>query len=75
MGACHGRTGQGDGMVVRRGFKVPPTFHSDRLRGVPVGYLYDVMTQGFGQMSGYASQIPTEDRSIEAPEYRRGGSS
>jgi mono/diheme cytochrome c family protein len=59
---CHGRTGQGDGMIVQRGFKRPPSYHTDRLRGVPVGYFFDVMTKGFGAMSDYASQVSVEDR-------------
>ena len=59
---CHGRTGGGDGMVVQRGFKTPPSYHTDRLRGLPVGYLYDVATNGFGAMSGYAAQVPPADR-------------
>src|SRR5215470_13572545 len=59
---CHGRTGQGDGMVVRRGFRHPPTFHQDRLRNAPVGQLFDVITNGFGAMPDYAAQIQTRDR-------------
>jgi len=59
---CHGRTGQGDGMVVRRGFRAPPTFHSDRLRAAPVGYYFDVITNGFGAMQDYAAQVPVADR-------------
>jgi hypothetical protein len=59
---CHDYLGTGRGMVVRRGFKQPPSFHQDRLRNAPVGYLFDVMTNGFGAMSGYASQVPVEDR-------------
>jgi len=59
---CHGRTGQGDGMVVRRGFRRPPTFHQDRLRQAPVGQLFDVITNGFGAMPDYATQIRAEDR-------------
>jgi mono/diheme cytochrome c family protein len=59
---CHGRTGLGQGMVVQRGFKQPTSFHIDRLRNERIGYLFDVATNGFGQMSGYASQIPPEDR-------------
>jgi mono/diheme cytochrome c family protein len=59
---CHGRLGNGQGMVVRRGFKEAATFHSDRLREVPVGYIFDVATNGFGVMSGYAHMIPAEDR-------------
>jgi mono/diheme cytochrome c family protein len=59
---CHGRTGDGQGMIVARGFKNPSTFHVDRLRNERAGYFYDVMTNGFGQMSSYASQITPEDR-------------
>jgi mono/diheme cytochrome c family protein len=59
---CHGRTGQGDGMVVRRGFRHPPTFHQDRLRNAPIGHLFDVITNGFGAMPDYATQIRAEDR-------------
>jgi hypothetical protein len=59
---CHDAVGNGRGMVVQRGFKQPPTMHQDRLRDAPVGYLYDVVTNGFATMSGYAPQIPVEDR-------------
>jgi Cytochrome C oxidase, cbb3-type, subunit III len=59
---CHGRQGNGLGMIVERGFKRPSSFHTDRLRQQPIGYFFDVMTQGFGQMSSYASQVPPEDR-------------
>ncbi len=59
---CHGRTGQGDGMVVLRGYRRPPSFHTDRLRGVPVGHFFDVITNGFGAMPDYAVQIKAEDR-------------
>lgn len=59
---CHGRLGDGRGMVVRRGYKQPPSYHDDRLRSVPVGYFFDVMTNGFGVMSSYAAQVPAEDR-------------
>jgi len=59
---CHGRTGQGDGMVVRRGYRRPPTFHQDRLRDAPVGHFFDVISNGFGAMPDYAAQIRTEDR-------------
>jgi len=60
--ACHGLAGQGDGMIVRRGFRRPTSFHDDRLRQVPPGYVYDVITNGFGAMPDYATQIPVEDR-------------
>jgi mono/diheme cytochrome c family protein len=59
---CHGRTGQGDGMIVRRGYRRPPSFHQDRLRDVPVGHYFDVITNGFGAMPDYAAQITAEDR-------------
>jgi mono/diheme cytochrome c family protein len=59
---CHDRTGSGNGMVVRRGYRRPPTYHSDRLRQIPNGYIYDVITNGFGAMSDYASQIEARDR-------------
>ena len=59
---CHGRTGEGDGMIVQRGFRKPPSYQEDRLRNAPVGYFFDVMTHGFGAMQDYAAQIPVEDR-------------
>jgi len=59
---CHGRTGQGDGMVVLRGYRRPPSFHQDRLRGATVGHFFDVIRNGFGAMPDYAAQIRAEDR-------------
>jgi hypothetical protein len=59
---CHDRLGNGDGMVVRRGFRRPPSYHIDRLRQVPDGYIYDVITNGFGAMPDYAAQIQPRDR-------------
>ena len=59
---CHGRTGEGQGMIVQRGFKRPNSFHVDRLRAERAGYFFDVMTNGFGQMSSYAVQVTPEDR-------------
>ena len=59
---CHGRLGNGLGMIVRRGLKRPPSYHIDRLRLIPVGYFYDVMTNGFGAMQDYAAQIAPRDR-------------
>ena len=59
---CHGRTGQGNGMVVQRGFRAPPSFHEERLRNAPVGYFFDVETNGFGAMSDYTAQVPVADR-------------
>jgi mono/diheme cytochrome c family protein len=59
---CHGRTGVGDGMVVQRGHRQAASFHIQRLREMPVGYFFDVITDGFGAMPDYRSQIPVEDR-------------
>ena len=59
---CHGRTGEGNGMIVQRGYKQPPSFHDPRLRAAAAGYYYDVMTKGFGQMPDYAAQIQPKDR-------------
>ena len=59
---CHDRTGNGNGMVVQRGYRHPPTYHSDRLRQVPNGYIFDVITNGFGAMPDYAAQIAPRDR-------------
>ena len=59
---CHGRTGTGNGIVVQRGFRAPPSYSEERLRNAPVGYFYDVMTNGFGAMQDYAAQIPVQDR-------------
>jgi mono/diheme cytochrome c family protein len=59
---CHSQTGEGDGMVVRRGYKQPPSLHDPRLRNAQLGYFYDVVTRGFGQMPDYAAQIQPRDR-------------
>jgi hypothetical protein len=60
---CHGRLGDGNGMVARRGFKTPADFHTERLREAPPGYLFQVIGNGFGAMPDYASQIHRpEDR-------------
>ena len=59
---CHDRTGEGQGMVVRRGYRQPPSFHIDRLRAAKDDYLYDVITNGFGAMPDYRKQIPAADR-------------
>ena len=60
--ACHGMTGNGDGMIVRRGFRRAASFHSDSLRQAPVGHYFDAITNGWGAMPSYAAQIPTQDR-------------
>jgi len=59
---CHGRTGAGDGMIVQRGFRRPPSYHDDRLRMAAVGHFVDVMTNGFGAMPDYRQQIEARDR-------------
>lgn len=59
---CHGNFGNGDGMAVRRGFPKPPSYNDDRLRNAPVGHFFDVATNGWGKMNGYASQVSVSDR-------------
>jgi mono/diheme cytochrome c family protein len=59
---CHGRLGDGRGMVMRRGFQPPPTYHDERLRNAPAGHFFDVITNGFGSMYSYASRVPVDDR-------------
>jgi mono/diheme cytochrome c family protein len=59
---CHGRLGNGLGMIVRRGFKQPPSYHIERLRTAPVGHFFDVVTNGYGAMYNYAAQITPRDR-------------
>ena len=59
---CHGRLGDGNGMVVQRGLRQAASYHQDRLRQEKLGYFYDVITNGFGAMQGYAEQIPVRDR-------------
>jgi len=59
---CHSQLGDGNGMVVQRGFKRPPSYHIDRLRKAPIGHFYNVMTNGYGAMADYASQVPVSDR-------------
>ena len=59
---CHSRVGDGNGMVVQRGYKHPPSYHEERLRKAPLGYFFDTITNGFGAMPDYASQIPPRDR-------------
>lgn len=61
-GVCHDSTGGGRGMIVRRGFKQPQPYSEQRLLDMPLGYFFDVMTQGYGVMSSYAKQVPVEDR-------------
>lgn len=59
---CHGYTGYGNGMIVQRGLKPPPSFHSERLLNEPIGYYYDVITNGFGAMYSYDSRLDPVER-------------
>jgi mono/diheme cytochrome c family protein len=59
---CHGLQGDGNGMVTLRGMKHPPTYHQERVRNEPNGYFFDVITNGFGAMSGYSMQLEPRDR-------------
>jgi mono/diheme cytochrome c family protein len=67
---CHGELGDGKGMVVQRGLRQAATYHQDRLRTVAPGYLYDVISNGFGAMQGYAEQVPARDRWLIAAYIR-----
>jgi cytochrome c553 len=59
---CHGRTGEGNGMIVQRGFPAPPSYHIDRLVNAPVGHFYNVITSGYGVMYSFASRVQPADR-------------
>jgi len=59
---CHSEVGDGNGMIVQRGFKHPPSYHIERLRRAPIGYFFDVMTNGFGAMPDYSQQVSAADR-------------
>ena len=59
---CHAKVGDGMGMIVQRGYKQAASYHTDRLRAIEDGYIYDVITNGFNQMQGYASQVKPADR-------------
>jgi hypothetical protein len=59
---CHDRLGTGNGMIVQRGFRRPPSFHIDRLRQQPPGYIVDTISNGFGAMPDYATQVQPNDR-------------
>jgi len=59
---CHSRTGDGNGMVVRRGFKQAASYHTQRMINEPVGHFFDVITNGFGKMPSYASRVEPDDR-------------
>jgi mono/diheme cytochrome c family protein len=69
---CHGQVGGGTGgseemlqlvgMVVQRGFPMPPTFHQPRLRDAPIGHFFDVITNGLGRMPAHGYMIPAQDR-------------
>jgi mono/diheme cytochrome c family protein len=59
---CHGRVGDGNGMIPSRGFKHPPSYHEEKLKKAPVGHFFDVVTNGFGAMPSYASRVAVDDR-------------
>lgn len=59
---CHGRVGDGNGFIPSRGFRRPPSYHIERLRRAPIGYFFDVMTNGFGVMPDYSAQVAPRDR-------------
>lgn len=59
---CHSRNGDGNGMIVQRGYRRPPSYHTERLRNMPVGHFFEVITNGFGAMPDYAAQINVRDR-------------
>jgi mono/diheme cytochrome c family protein len=59
---CHGADGYADGIVVRRGFPPPPSYHSDRLRDAPDGHFFDVISNGYGKMYPYRSRLTVADR-------------
>ncbi len=59
---CHSQLGDGNGMIVQRGFKRPPSYHIDRLRKAPIGHFFNVMTNGYGAMADYSAQVPVNDR-------------
>jgi mono/diheme cytochrome c family protein len=67
---CHGRLGDGNGMVVQRGLRQAASYHNDRLRQEKIGYFFDVITNGFGAMQGYAEQVPVRDRWLIAAYVR-----
>lgn len=59
---CHGLAGHGDGMIPERGLSRPPSFHTEQMRAYPASHFFDVMTQGYGAMPSYATQISVDDR-------------
>ena len=67
---CHGRLGDGQGMVVQRGLRQAASYHQERLRQEHIGYFFDVITNGFGAMQGYSEQVPVRDRWLIAAYVR-----
>ena len=59
---CHGKLGDGNGMIPSRGYRRPPSYHTDTLRAAKTGHFFDVITNGFGAMPSYAPQVPVNDR-------------
>ncbi|MBV9073126.1 MAG: c-type cytochrome [Acidobacteria bacterium] len=75
---CHGRTGDGQGMIVHRGYRRAADFHDQRIVALPVGHYFDIITHGFGAMPDYAAQIEPADRwaiaaYIRALQYAQNG--
>ncbi|HVJ26535.1 MAG TPA: cytochrome c [Vicinamibacterales bacterium] len=59
---CHDQSGNGNGMVVQRGYRKPPSYHIERLKQADPGYIFDVISNGFGAMPDYKAQIDVRDR-------------
>ena len=59
---CHSRLGDGNGMIVKRGYRNPPSYYTERLLKAPLGHFFDVITNGFGAMPSYASRVTPDDR-------------
>jgi len=59
---CHGQTGDGTGIIIKKGYMVPPSFHTDQIREYPDGKIFDIITNGIRNMPRYADQVPVEDR-------------
>jgi mono/diheme cytochrome c family protein len=59
---CHSELGDGQGIVVQRGFSPPPSYHTERLRGMPTRHIYDVITNGYGAMYSFAARVTPQDR-------------
>src|SRR5271163_1300938 len=67
LAPCHSQLGDGNGMIVQRGFRAPPSYHTERLRKAPLGYFFDVMTNGFGAMPLAAGGWERHDCAARVP--------